>query len=91
MTNFITSKESNGYLGIKVVDKITGFTGVITGYAQYVTGCDQYLVLPKAENENTYPTGTWVDCNRLQVVQDVEKVSINTEVDNGPDMAAPIK
>lgn len=81
-------RKQNPYLGKKVKDKITGFTGIVTGFAQYLTGCDQYLVLPKAKSETEYPSGSWLDVNRLEIMED-EVVKLNTDKARGCDTSAP--
>lgn len=86
---FKTKKEDlTPFLGKTVKDKVTGFTGVATGFARYLTGCDQYLVLPKAKDTSTYPDGSWLDVNRLEL-QECNKVELDTSEDKGCDTSAP--
>jgi hypothetical protein len=76
--------------GTKVIDVITGFTGIITGYASYMTGCDKYLIQPFCENEWKYPEGEWLDEGRLKIVEVEFKENVKSEK-NGCDYSAPIK
>ena len=77
-------------LGTTAKDIVTGFKGVLTGKASYLTGCDQYLVQPKLKEGSTLEEPRWYDVNRLEVVGD-EKIVLDTQIDKGADIAAPIK
>lgn len=54
-------------LGIKVKDKVTGFTGIVTAYCKYMTGCNQALVQAEIEENKpgVYPESAWIDEQRL--------------------------
>lgn len=52
----------------KVVDRITGFTGIVTGRCEYLNGCIQYLVKPKQKKgDKEMPKGEWIDEQHLLV------------------------
>lgn len=75
--------------GDEVVEKITGFRGVITGTCFYITGCNQYLITAKAKNEHTGAKALWYDEGRLEYQgTKVEESDVKGE-DNGCDIPAP--
>lgn len=76
-------------LGHTVVDKVTGFTGVVTGIVEYLTGCNQALVVPRMDADGKLPESQWFDIQRLQV--DDSKAPISLENGNTPgfDRAPP--
>lgn len=78
-------------LGIKVIDKITGFKGTITGVARYITGCDQYLVAPEVGKDGNYIDAHWYDENRLYPLVGEEKIEIDNDISAGPCEPAPKK
>lgn len=47
-------------LGLKVKDKLTGFTGFITGRAEFSLRPVSYLITKRnTEGENNYPSEGW--------------------------------
>lgn len=65
--------ETSIILGQKVRDKATGFTGIATMKATYLNGCVHFGVLPEIRKEallNENPVPSWIDHNRLEVVND---------------------
>ena len=60
------------YIGRKVKDVVTGFTGIAIADITYLNGCRQILVMPKVvEKKGTtmeHPTGTYVDVEQLKFV-----------------------
>lgn len=55
-------------LGLKVRDKVTGFTGVCESVCYDLYGCIQAAVRPMANNEKgEMPDGRWFDVSRLEV------------------------
>jgi hypothetical protein len=79
----------NIQFGLKVKDKITGFTGTVTGFTTYITGCSQYLVQPPVKKEGDFTEGRWIDEDRLEQ-QDGEAISLKRKI-NGADIPAPIR
>jgi hypothetical protein len=65
----MTTKNFKFSNGDKVIEKITGFTGVITGTCFYITGCNQYLVTGKGKDENSEGVALWYDEGRLELVE----------------------
>jgi len=60
-------------LGQKVKDKASGFTGIATHKATYINGCVSFGVMPTFEpsaDKNTAPQPSWIDHNRLEVIDD---------------------
>lgn len=84
------TKEFEFKNGDQVVEKISGFKGVITGTAFYLTGCNQYCVTAKAKNERTEPQNLWFDEGRLELVKKkrVKKEKVQGR-ENGCDVPAP--
>jgi hypothetical protein len=48
-------------LGIRVKDKITGFSGVVSGFVTYLSGCNQALVILEVGKDGTFKDGQWFD------------------------------
>ena len=78
-------------LGVTVTDKITGFKGLVTGLVSYITGCDQALVTPKGEKPHEYPTGQWIDVQRLDFNPEEQPLTLDNSQSNGPDIAPPVR
>ena len=80
-------------MGFVVKDKVTGFRGTITACSEYMTGCIQYLVTPKQKEDSVaYPTSTWLDEDRLELVEEPDKSATDSVVTpGGPPGSAPIK
>lgn len=75
-------------MGLKMRDKITGFTGVVTGYVQYISGCNQMLLAPKANKEGGFVESQWFDEQRMETVEG-ERVVLDNGDTPGSDRAAP--
>jgi len=54
-------------LGMKVVDKVTEFKGVVATLTFDLYGCIQAGVTPKAKSDGTIPDTRWFDVTRLEV------------------------
>ena len=73
--------------GDKVMEKVTGYEGVITGTCFYLTGCNQYLVVGKQIDKSKEPLSMWYDEGRLELVSDSEvKASEVQGEENGCDI-----
>lgn len=84
----MVTKEFKFKNGDEVVEKITGFKGVITGTCFYITGCNQYLVTAKAKDFDSEPTALWYDEGRLELVKkEVFEMDDVASVDEGCDKA----
>lgn len=53
-------------LGDKVVDRITGFSGVAIGRCEYLNGCVSFQVQPKLLN-SAWQESKWVDEQNLNL------------------------
>lgn len=60
---------SRQILGFNVVDRITGFRGVVVGHVMYLTGCNQCLVVPPVGPDGALREGQWFDDQRLQLAE----------------------
>lgn len=83
----MTTKNFEFSNGDEVVEKITGFKGVITGTCFYLTGCNQYLITAKAEKEGKEPIALWYDEGRIELVnKEVFEADDVSSSDNGCDL-----
>lgn len=80
--------DSKLILGCPVVDRITGFKGVVTGHVEYLTGCNQSLVVPRAAEDGSLREGQWFDDQRLQLC-DGERIQLDNGSTPGHDAAPP--
>lgn len=72
--------------GDKVVDRLTGFSGIITAVVEYLNGCIRYQIQPPINEKGEYRESVIIDEQQLDlVVERKEKVStINLgEIDQG--------
>lgn len=84
--------DNKDLLGCTVTDNITGFTGVVTGQVRYITGCNQVLVqprLPDTADKHDMPTSSWIDEQRLTVLDSIDRVVLNNGPTPGFDKPAP--
>lgn len=71
-------------LGITVIDRITGFKGIVTGIVYYISGCNQALVVPKVKADGGLEAGRWFDLQRLDQ-QGTKKLVLDNGATPGPD------
>lgn len=57
-------------LGMRVKDKVTGFTGVVTSIAFDLYGCIQAVINPGVDKDGKLQDQTWFDVSRLEIVRD---------------------
>ncbi|MDP1570366.1 MAG: hypothetical protein Q8L86_10205 [Vicinamibacterales bacterium] len=56
-------------MGVKVRDRVTGFTGVVISRCQHLTGCDTYGVqAPVKDGDGETKSPQWFDDQRLELV-----------------------
>lgn len=60
-------------MGMRVKDKVTGFTGVVQSVNFDLYGCVQFSVVPPVNEKGERVEGAWFDSNRV-VVTDKERV-----------------
>lgn len=71
-------------LGIRVKDRVTGFTGVVTSVGFDLYGCIQCVVCPGMDpKEGKLRDSLWFDINRLEVL-DPEPVMQTPNFEYGP-------
>lgn len=54
--------------GVKVKDRITGFTGTVVGRVEYLTGCSQACVVPEVDDKGSARAAQWFDEPRLEII-----------------------
>lgn len=54
-------------LGLKTVDRVTGFKGVITSVSFDLYGCIQCVVSPSVKEDGSTIDGKWFDLTRLDI------------------------
>lgn len=54
-------------LGMKVIDRVTGFKGVVSSVSFDLYGCIQAIVTPEAGDLGKQESGMWFDVSRLRV------------------------
>jgi hypothetical protein len=59
--------------GQKVVDRLTGFTGVITAVVEYLNGCIRYQVQPPIDEKGLYRESVIIDEQQLDLVVEKQK------------------
>lgn len=75
-------------IGVKVRDRITGFTGIVTGFVRYITGCNQCLVAPPVKENGEFADSHWIDVQRLEVLPG-NPIVLDSGTNPGPDAPAP--
>ena len=56
-------------LGMRVRDRVTGFTGVVATVGFDLYGCIQAIVNPGADADGKLRDSQWFDVNRLEVTE----------------------
>jgi hypothetical protein len=75
------------FLGMPVIDKVSGFTGTATSINFDLYGCVQVFVNPPAvegKDGMRLPGGHWFDTSRLEITGDTPVMEV-------PDFAAALK
>ena len=57
-------------LGMKVKDKITGFTGIVVSYSKHMNGCDRAWIQPPVDKDGKNIDGAWFDVVTLEVINE---------------------
>jgi len=76
-------------LGMTVIDRISGFRGVVTGRAEYLSGCTQCLLGAKVRSDGSFVDSKWFDEQRLEVQAGEPIVVLDNSTTPGCDLAAP--
>lgn len=69
-------------LGQKVLDKVTGFTGIAISRIEYLNGCVQYCVKPHVGKDGKMRDGEWFDDAQLEIVG--KDISTEKDYKGGP-------
>jgi len=77
-------------LGLKAVDRITGFRGTITGLVAYISGCNQALLTPPVKEDGSLDDARWFDVQRVEVGTET-KVTLDNSSTPGAGEPAPIR
>lgn len=56
-------------LGDEVIDKVTGFKGIVTSVAKCLNGCDRATVQPPMKKDGSLPDSIWIDIPQLTLVK----------------------
>lgn len=67
----MTEVSHENWLGKKVKDKITGFTGTAEAWLIFYNGCERVMVRPKAKKKTKQPNAYWVDVEQLEVIDEI--------------------
>jgi hypothetical protein len=79
---FVVNKKNKGVkminlndhlkmLGLKVKDKVTGFSGVVTGVSFDLYGCIQAIVNPGMGKDGKLQEQVWLDVERLEILSPI--------------------
>jgi hypothetical protein len=63
----IQIKKHLSLLGLKVKDKVTGFTGIVTSVSFDLYGCIQAIVNPGMDKDGKQKDSHYFDINRLEI------------------------
>jgi hypothetical protein len=55
-------------LGMKVIDVVTGFTGIATSLSFDLYGCIQVIITPGIKETGESIEGRWFDISRLEIL-----------------------
>jgi len=75
-------------LGDKVIDKITGYVGVVVSISTFLNGCVQYGVQGKVNKENNIPEPVGIDEQSLELVKSKKK-KVEKKENGGKNRLAP--
>jgi hypothetical protein len=62
-----TMKQYMELLGLRVKDKVTGFSGVVSSVCFDLFGCVQAVVTPAVGKDGKQEDGRWFDTKRLDI------------------------
>lgn len=70
--------EDMKLLGHKVIDRVTGFAGVVTSISFDLYGCVQAIVTPPSTAKDPAPDSRWFDAKRLDVKSKAPVMAVPT-------------
>lgn len=68
MITSVNLNEHLNLLGLQVLDRVTGFSGVVATVSFDLYGCIQAVVNPGVDNDGKLRDSQWFDVNRLHVL-----------------------
>lgn len=71
-------------MGQKVIDRISGFKGIITAIAQYYNGCVRYQVQPRMNKNEEFQDSEMIDQEQLDLIPEKKKLKVPT-INHGGD------
>lgn len=75
--------------GMKVKDRVTGFSGMVVAVSRHLTGCDRAFVEPPVKEDGSKPEGYWFDIDTLKRTDKKQLVIEQGEKPGGKDLPAP--
>ena len=78
-------------LGTRARDRITGFEGRVTGRCEYITGCNQVLLAPPVGANGEAREAHWFDEQRLEILDNGERITLDNGDTPGCDKPAPVR
>lgn len=63
-----TNPDDLALLGLRVRDRITGFSGICSSVSYDLYGCIQAVIAPTVNEKGEIPDGRWFDIARLVVI-----------------------
>lgn len=78
-------------LGARARDGITGFEGRVTGRCEYITGCNQVLLAPPVGEKGEARDAHWFDEQRVVLLDDGARITLDNGANPGCDKAAPVR
>jgi len=64
------------WLGLRVLDVVTGFAGIVTAVSFDLYGCVQAVVSPSVNEKGDLGDGRWFDTKRLTVTSDTPVMAV---------------
>lgn len=70
--------------GVYVIDKLTGFKGVISARTDSITGCNRYAVQPDVDKDGKYVDSYWIDEHSLEIDTTKQQLKLYREESQPP-------
>ena len=72
------------YMGLKGVDKVTGFKGVVTSVSYDLYGCIQVILTPEVDEKGKREDGRWYDVQRIKTTTKKPVIPVPDFGDHNP-------
>ncbi len=76
--------KNKSLLGKKVMDTVTGVTGVAIQRCEYMNGCIQYAIQPKVIVDGVPVKALWYDEEQVNIVPKEKKIRPKAKPTGGP-------